>query len=131
MAHDASKLGDVEQGERWQPARHYSTAAESKDATAIRNEGVHLADQVDLAGQRLVETASDVVKFGEQQRMGAPIERCARRFEFFAPRHQRPQHGPSDENATKKQDGELRQLSRTVGTTSIKSTLEDSARASP
>ena len=66
-----------------------------------------LADPADLAAQRLVETVSDVVKFGEQQRMGVPIERCARRFKIFAPRHQRPQHGPSDENAPKEQDGEL------------------------
>ena len=92
-------------GRSEQADRYYSTAAESKDAAAIRNEGVDLADPVDLAGQWLVVTVSDVVKFGEQQ--GVPIERCARRFEFFAPRHQRPQHGPSDENAPKEQDGEL------------------------
>jgi hypothetical protein len=47
MCHDTSKLRDVEHGEKWQADRHYSTATESKDATAIRNEGVHLADQVD------------------------------------------------------------------------------------
>ena len=40
--------------------------------------------------------------------MPAAIEQCAGRFEFFAPRHERPQHGPGDQDAPEKQNGQLR-----------------------
>ncbi len=96
----AAKFGNSEDGEQGQADRHDAAAPESENAAAVGDKGVDLANEINLAGKRLIERGGDVVKLGEETRMRRALQQRARRLERVAPGYERPQHGAGDDNAS-------------------------------
>jgi hypothetical protein len=70
----STQFADIEDGEEGQTDAHYAPTAESKKATAVRDKGVGLPNQIDFAGNRIIQSGCDRFNFLEEQRLQRTIE---------------------------------------------------------